>query len=97
MNKAQQQQYYELLREFPVLPVCIEGALFPYEDASWSRRERMERLTGRKVFYAPDGNEIRPGEADPCPCGLGRPYGECCGRRYRRAGEAPGGRGRSSE
>lgn len=72
-------------------------ALPAWDAYGWSRRERMERLTGRKVFYAPDGNEIRPGEADPCPCGSGRPYGECCGRRSRRAGDAPGGRGRSSE
>ncbi len=89
MNKAQQQQYYELLRELVMyanerLGVVRDFDVYRSSPATDSEPEE-------------DGNEIRPGEADPCPWGLGRPYGECCGRRYRRAGDAPGGRGRSSE
>lgn len=89
MNKAQQQQYYELLRELVMyanerLGVVRDFDVYRSSPATDSELEE-------------DGNEIGPGEADPCPWGLGRPYGECCGRRYRRAGDAPGGRGRSSE
>lgn len=89
MNKAQQQQYYELLRELVMyanerLGVVRDFDVYRSSPATDSELEE-------------DGNEIRPGEADPFPWGLGRPYGECCGRRYRRAGDAPGGRGRSSE
>ena len=89
MNKAQQQQYYELLRELVMyanerLGVVRDFDVYRSSPATDSELEE-------------DGNEIMPGEADPCPWGLGRPYGECCGRRYRRAGDAPGGRGRSLE
>ena len=89
MNKAQQQQYYELLRELMMyanerLGVVRDFDVYRSSPATDSELEE-------------DGNEIMPGEADPCPWGLGGSYGECCGRRYRRAGDAPRGRGRSSE
>lgn len=89
MNKAQQQQYYELLRELVMYANERLGVVRDFDVY------RSSPATDSKLEE--DGNEIRPGEADPCPWGLGRPYVECCGRRYRRAGDAPGGRGRSSE
>lgn len=66
------------------LVINLYQALPSWDDNGWSRREHMERLTGRKVFYAPDGSEIRVSDADPCPCGSGKAYGECCGKRRRR-------------
>lgn len=89
MNKAQQQQYYELLRELVMYANERLGVVRDFDVY------RSSPATDSKLEE--DGNEIRPGEADPCPWGLGRSYGECCGRRYRRAGDAPRGRGRSSE
>ena len=89
MNKAQQQQYYELLR---VLVMYANERLGVVRDFDVYRSS-----PAMDSEFEEDGNEIMPGEADLCHCGLGRPYGECCGRRYRRAGDAPGGRGRSSE
>lgn len=32
--------------------------------------------------------DVRAASADPCPCGLGRPYGRCCGRLHRGAASA---------
>lgn len=89
MNKAQQQQYYELLRELMMYANERLGVVRDFDVYRSSPATDSE--------FEEDGNENMPGEADPCHCGLGRPYGECCGRRYRRAGDAPGGRGRSSE
>lgn len=89
MNKAQQQQYYELLRELMMYANERLGVVRDFDVYRSSPATDSE--------FEEDGNEIMPGEADLCPWGLGRPYGECCGRRYRRAGDAPGGRGRSSE
>lgn len=49
----------------------------------WSQREVIERITGRRVFYNADGSIRRPDADAPCPCGSGKPYRDCCGRRRR--------------
>lgn len=77
------------------LIIAFYQALPSWDDNGWSRRDRMEQLTGRKVFYAPDGTEIKVAPTDPCPCGSGWSYGSCCGRpRGEGAAEARGGAGR---
>ena len=51
-----------------------------WENNGWTPREQSERITGRKIFYAPDGTVRKPGRNDPCPCGSGKKYKRCCGR-----------------
>ena len=42
--------------------------------------ELYEQLTGRKMFYNDDGTVMKLGADDPCPCGSGKKYRDCCGR-----------------
>ena len=51
-----------------------------WENNGWSTNELMEKLTGRRIFYGVDGRELRIGPNDPCPCGSGKTYKDCCGR-----------------
>ena len=51
-----------------------------WESNGWSPREVQEQLTGKRVFYDEDGRRMRVGPNDPCPCGSGKTYRECCGR-----------------
>ena len=51
-----------------------------WENFGWSAQELMENLTGRKIFFGPDGKMLKIGSNDPCPCGSGKPYRDCCGR-----------------
>ena len=41
--------------------------------------ELYDQMTGRKMFYNPDGSIMRIGADEPCPCGSGKKYRECCG------------------
>jgi uncharacterized protein YecA (UPF0149 family) len=36
---------------------------------------------GHKVFFNEDGSIMRVGVNDPCPCGSGKRFGDCHGRR----------------
>lgn len=65
--------------KFIRLLINLYKAFPTWDDNGWSIRERTERLTGRRVFYGRDGNELKLAEDDPCPCGSGATYGECCG------------------
>lgn len=58
----------------------LYSVLPSWENNGWSPREQTERITGRKIFYAPDGSVLKPGRNDPCPCGSGKKYKKCCGR-----------------
>lgn len=51
-----------------------------WEDNGWSPREVRERLTGRRMFYDERGKLMKVGSNDPCPCGSGLEYRDCCGR-----------------
>ena len=51
-----------------------------WANNGWSPHEVMERSTGRKQFYNPDGSVMKVGRNDPCPCGSGKKYKHCCGR-----------------
>lgn len=51
-----------------------------WENFGWSAKELMENLTGRKIFFGSDGKMLKIGSNDPCPCGSGKSYRDCCGR-----------------
>ncbi|MBR2804935.1 MAG: SEC-C domain-containing protein, partial [Eggerthellaceae bacterium] len=51
-----------------------------WENNGWSPQELYEQLTGRKVFYNEDGSVKKVGADDPCPCGSGKKYRDCCGK-----------------
>ena len=51
-----------------------------WENNGWSPREVRERLTGRRMFYDERGELMKVGSNDPCPCGSGLEYRDCCGR-----------------
>ena len=40
----------------------------------------MGRELGRPVFFNPDGSVKKVGRNEPCPCGSGKKYKNCCGR-----------------
>lgn len=50
-----------------------------WKNLGWSRSEATEQYTGRRMFYNSDGTIMDLRTNDPCPCGSGRAYGQCCG------------------
>ena len=62
------------------LATNVFNAMPSWENNGWSPQELYEQLTGRKVFYNDDGSVMRVGADEPCPCGSGRKYRECCGK-----------------
>ncbi len=58
-------------------------ALPAWDLYGWSSQELMERATGQKTFYNPDGSVRKVGRNEPCPCGSGKKYKNCCGRGAR--------------
>ena len=54
-----------------------------WTNNGWAPNELMEKSTGRKQFYNPDGSVMKVGRNDPCPCGSGKKYKRCCGRSGR--------------
>ncbi len=56
------------------------NAMPSWENNGWSPQELYEQLTGRKLFYNEDGSIMKLGADDPCPCGSGKKYRDCCGR-----------------
>ena len=63
-----------------VLVTNLFNAMPSWENNGWSPQELYEQLTGRKLFYNEDGSVMRVGADDPCPCGSGKKYRECCGK-----------------
>ena len=58
----------------------VYNAMPSWENNGWSPQELYEQVTGRKMFYNEDGSVMKVGADDPCPCGSGKKYRECCGR-----------------
>ena len=58
----------------------VYNAMPSWENNGWSPQELYEQVTGRKMFYNEDGSVMKLGADDPCPCGSGKKYRECCGR-----------------
>lgn len=46
----------------------------------WAPSELADIMRGRKSFYNKDGSRMKVGRNDPCPCGSGKKYKNCCGR-----------------
>lgn len=63
-----------------VLTTNLFNAMPSWENNGWSPQELYEQLTGRKLFYNDDGSVMKVGADDPCPCGSGKTYRNCCGR-----------------
>ncbi|ACV23148.1 SEC-C metal-binding domain-containing protein [Slackia heliotrinireducens] len=52
-----------------------------WENNGWSPNDLLEQQMGHKVFFNEDGSIMRVGVNDPCPCGSGKRFGDCHGRR----------------
>ena len=63
-----------------ILITNMFNAMPSWENNGWSPQELYEQLTGRKVFYNEDGSVKKVGADDPCPCGSGKKYRDCCGK-----------------
>ena len=63
-----------------ILITNMFNAMPSWENNGWSPQELYEQLTGRKLFYNEDGSVMKLGADDPCPCGSGKKYRECCGK-----------------
>jgi hypothetical protein len=55
------------------------GALPSWDFNGWSPQEILENMSGRRVFYNARGEMLHPASTEQCPCGSGKPYGECHG------------------
>lgn len=64
----------------PNLITNLYNAMPSWENNGWSPQELYEQVTGRKMFYNEDGTLMKIGAGDPCPCGSGKKYRDCCGR-----------------
>ena len=64
----------------PRLVTNVFNAMPSWENNGWSAQELYEQLTGRRMFYNDDGTIMKVGADDPCPCGSGKRFRECCGR-----------------
>lgn len=65
------------------LATNLYNALPAWQLCGWSEQELHERETGQKTFYNPDGTVRKVGRNEPCPCGSGKKYKNCCGRGAR--------------
>ncbi len=66
-------------KRLPQLVMNVFNAMPSWENNGWSPQELYEQMTGRRLFYNEDGSVMRVGADDPCPCGSGKKYRECCG------------------
>lgn len=67
-------------QRLPLLITNLYNAIPSWENNGWSPQELYEQMTGRKMFFNADGSVMRIGPEEPCPCGSGKKYGDCCGR-----------------
>lgn len=67
-------------KRLPQLITNAFNAIPSWENNGWSPQELYEQMTGRKMFYNADGSVMRVGADEPCPCGSGKKYRECCGK-----------------
>ena len=66
--------------KLPMLLTNVFNSMPSWENNGWSPQELYEQVTGRKMFYNDDGTVMKVGADDPCPCGSGKKYRDCCGR-----------------
>lgn len=55
------------------------NALPSWRNAGWSPNELAARREGARAFFNEDGSRVVVGSNDPCPCGSGKKYKNCCG------------------
>ncbi len=58
----------------------LRNSLPLWELNGWSAIESMELQTGKKMFFDDRGVPLKVGRNDPCPCGSGKLYKDCCGK-----------------
>ena len=51
-----------------------------WPNNGWAPNELVGRELGKPMFFNPDGSVMKVGRNDPCPCGSGKKYKNCCGR-----------------
>lgn len=51
-----------------------------WPNNGWSPNQLAARMSGRRMFFNPDGSFMKVGRNDPCPCGSGKKFKRCCGR-----------------
>lgn len=62
----------------PLLRAMLED--LPYwENRGWSNNQ-LRQAQGTRAFYDAQGQEMKVGRNDPCPCGSGLKFKRCCGR-----------------
>jgi len=59
----------------------MHNSLPTWMNNGWAPNELVDIKYGRKSFYNEDGSRLKVGRNDPCPCGSGKKYKNCCGRR----------------
>ncbi len=78
---ARLERHYELVKQAAADPAhSAYGTLrqTTKSDGGWMSVRKMDELLGGRVR----GPEHRPvGRNDPCPCGSGKKYKRCCGRK----------------
>jgi len=63
------------------LLMSMHNSLPTWMNNGWAPNELVDIKYGRKSFYNEDGSRLKVGRNDPCPCGSGKKYKNCCGRR----------------
>lgn len=58
----------------------LRNTLPLWELNGWSATEQIEMVTGQKLFVDDFGRPLKIGRNDPCPCGSGKKYKNCCGK-----------------
>ena len=62
----------------PLLRAMLED--LPYwENNGWSNNQ-VRASQGAHAFYDENGEPLKVGRNDPCPCGSGKKYKKCCGK-----------------
>ena len=62
----------------PLLRAMLED--LPYwENNGWSNNQ-VRASQGARAFYDENGEPLKVGRNDPCPCGSGKKYKKCCGK-----------------
>lgn len=86
VQAAQPEDVYDLLREHDILPKIGEKAKRELLDAmgKWFKVIHLPCLNGNTILDLQAQTAQRPkapkvGRNDPCPCGSGKKYKNCCG------------------
>ena len=59
----------------------MHNSIPSWMNNGWAPDELADAQKGRRTFYNGDGSRMKVGRNDPCPCGSGKKYKNCCGRK----------------